>query len=383
MSEDGSRYPRPMHLDELQTPCALVDLHRFEANCAAMADKASRLGVRLRPHVKTHKTIEGARIQIRGHFGGITVSTMAEARALAAAGFHDITYAVPVAPQRLPEIMELNGHGHRVAVLVDHLATFRAVNDIAASSSMRLPTWLKLDCGLHRSGVDPGSEGAVELARRLARSPHVDFRGVLTHAGQSYRAASPREAAEIALLEVASCRRFVARLADAAIEIPRISVGSTPTMAAVTDLDGVDEIRPGNYVFFDAFQAAIGSCAVDDIAFSVLATVISAFPSHQRAVIDAGALALSKDPGPTHVAPDCGFGLMVDAEDQRPLPGLRLTSLSQEHGMVEGPGAATLQPGDRVRVLPNHSCLAAACFDRLIIVRADRAIAEWHPVRGW
>ena len=149
------------------------------------------------------------------------------------------------------------------------------------------------------------------------------------------------------------------------------------------NLDGVDEIRPGNYAFFDVFQTAIGSCSLSEVAFSVLATVISVFPGQARAVIDAGALALSKDPGPTHVDPDCGYGRIVALEDQHPLPGLSLTSLSQEHGVVEGPGTAALRPGTRLRVLPNHSCLAAACFDRYHVVQGTRVVEGWRPLRGW
>ncbi len=127
------------------------------------------------------------------------------------------------------------------------------------------------------------------------------------------------------------------RLAKAKIEVPDTSIGSTPTISAARNLEGIGEVRPGNYAFFDVFQSAIGSCASRDVAFSVLATVVSVHPEEQRAVIDAGALALSKDPGPTHVDPDCGFGRIVAVEDQHPLPGLRLTSVSQEHGEIEGP----------------------------------------------
>lgn len=372
-----------MHLDELQTPCALVDLDRLEGNAAAMAERARRLGVRLRPHVKTHKCVEAARIQTRGCFGGITVSTLAEARGFAAAGFGDITYAVPVAPQRLAEVVAIGSGIERLAVVVDHVVTVRAIEETAAAHGTAIPVWLKLDCGLHRAGVDPDDERSVALAARLARSPQVDFRGVLTHAGQSYRARSRDEALAAAREERAVTLAFVERLAEAGIAVPEVSVGSTPTATAAEDLEGITEIRPGNYLLFDAFQAAIGSCTLADVALSVLATVIGVLPDQGRAVIDAGALALSKDPGPTHVDPDCGFGRLVAAEDQHPLPGLRLSSISQEHGVLEGPGTAALRPGDRVRVLPNHSCLAAACFERLHVVRGAEVVDEWWPLRGW
>jgi D-serine deaminase-like pyridoxal phosphate-dependent protein len=339
--------------------------------------------VRLRPHVKTHKCVEAARIQVRGHFGGITVSTLAEARGFADAGFADITYAVPVAPQRLAEVVGLNARIARLAILVDHVDTVRAVEEVARGHSLALPVWLELDCGLHRSGVDPDTDTAVALARRLAASPQVDFRGVLTHAGQSYRAGNRAEARAAAAEECAVTRGFVRRLATAGVPVPEVSIGSTPTMVAADELAGVDEVRPGNYLFFDAFQSAIGSCSLAEIAFSVLATVISVFPERQRAVVDAGALALSKDPGPTHVEPACGFGRLVALADQHPLPGLRVTSLSQEHGVVEGPGTAALRPGTRLRILPNHSCLAAAGFDRYHVLRGLDVVDEWRPFRGW
>ena len=372
-----------MNVIELHTPCALVDLDRFEANCSRMADRAHELGVRLRPHVKTHKCVKAARIQVKDHFGGITVSTLAEARGFAAAGFDDITYAVPIAPQRLPEVVELNAHSTRLASLVDHIATIHAIEEISAANSVVLPVWLKVDCGLHRAGVNPESEHGVALAARLSTSAQIDFRGLLTHAGQSYGSTNREEALETAREEVSVTRAFVERLAEAEIAVPEISIGSTPTISAAQNLDGVDEVRPGNYAFFDVFQTAIGSCALSDVAFSVLATVVSAHPDRGRAVIDAGALALSKDPGPTHVDPDCGYGRIVAVEDQHPLPGLRLSSLSQEHGVVEGPGAAALRPGTRLRILPNHSCLSAACFEIYQVVRSTEIVDAWRPIRGW
>ena len=365
------------------TPCALVDLDRLERNADRMSRRARDLGVRLRPHVKTHKCVEAARIQVHDHFGGITVSTLAEARGFAAAGFRDITYAVPIAPQRLSEVVELNSTIDRLAVLVDHMETITAIEEAAGTHAITLPVWLKIDCGLHRAGIDPESERAVALATRLQNSTHIDFRGVLTHAGHSYTATNRGEALATAREECAVTRRFIKRLAKADVEVPEVSIGSTPTMTAAENLDGIDEIRPGNYLFFDAFQAAIGSCTLGDVAFTVLATVVSVHPEQERAVIDAGALALSKDPGPTHVDPDCGYGRIVAVNDQHPLPGLRLSSLSQEHGVVEGPGTNALRPGTLLRILPNHSCLAAACFESYHVVRGTEVVDEWRPFRGW
>ena len=219
------------------------------------------------------------------------------------------------------------------------------------------------------------------LVRRLADSEAIDFRGLLTHAGHAYRARSRSEAYEVACEERNLMTAIAAEVRDLGVEIPEVDKAEYPPWYAC--LTGVTEARPGNYVFFDAFQAAIGSCDLDDIAFSVLATVISVDTEQGRSIVDAGALALSKDPGPTHVEPECGFGLPVTLEDQHPLPGLRLIGLTQEHGTLTGPGVEALHPGTQIRILPNHSCLSAACFDRYHVLRGNEVVEEWHPVRGW
>jgi D-serine deaminase-like pyridoxal phosphate-dependent protein len=380
---DFSCYSAEMNIAELPTPSALVDLDRLEHNSRRMADRARRLGVRLRPHVKTHKCVEAARIQTDLHFGGVTVSTLAEAQAFAAGGFSDITYAVPIAPQKLAAAAELNREIDALNVVVDTLEAARALEEFATAQGIVLPVFLEVDCGGGRTGVDPDSEHTEVLARRLADSEAIDFRGLLTHGGHSYRARNRSEAFQVACEERNLMTALAAELRDVGVAITEVSVGSTPGMRAIDDLTGITEVRPGNYAFFDAFQLAISSCSIDDVAFSVLATVISVNPEHGRAAIDTGALALSKDPGPVHVDPACGFGLVVATVDQHPLPGLTLTALTQEHGTLEGPGVAALHPGTRLRILPNHSCLAAACFDRYRVLRGTEVIDEWHPVRGW
>jgi D-serine deaminase-like pyridoxal phosphate-dependent protein len=374
-----------MLIDDLPTPAAVVDLDRVERNCARMAERVARLGARLRPHVKTHKCSEAARLQVRGHFGGITVSTMAEARAFAAAGFRDVTYAVPIAPARVAEAAELARRLDRFTVLVDGEAAAAELEACAAATGVRFPVMLKLDCGYHRAGVDPSSDASVAFAARIAGSPGLDLRGILTHAGHAYHCRNPREIALVAAEERTAMVAFAERLLRAGISVPEVSVGSTPTISLATDLSGVSEVRPGNYVFFDAFQAAVGSCTLDDAAFTVVASVIGSYPERGAALLDAGALALSKDGGPRHVDPECGYGVLVDPVSRAPLAGLRLTSLSQEHGQLRGDPAAiaALPVGSRVAVIPNHSCLAAAGHERYAVARGAEIVAEWRPVRGW
>ena len=374
-----------MRLDDLRTPAALVDLDVLERNAARMAERAAALGVRLRPHVKTHKTLEAAQLQVRGHFGGITVSTLAEAAFFAAGGFRDITYAVPIAPAKLAEAADLAARLDRLSLLVDHPDAAAAVESCARDRRVRLALFLKVDCGAHRAGVDPSGDEGVRLAARLASSPNLDFRGILTHAGQAYRCRNRAEIAAVAARERDVMVTFAGRLRAAGVRVDEVSIGSTPTISVAEDLTGVTEVRPGNYAFFDATQAAIGSCGFDEVAFSVVVRVIGVYPDRREALIDGGALALSKDPGPVNVDPACGFGIACTAGGE-PLPGMRVAGLSQEHGLLRSVAAldaATFEIGSLLRIVPNHSCLAASLFDRYAVIRGGEVVDEWRPVRGW
>jgi D-serine deaminase-like pyridoxal phosphate-dependent protein len=368
-------------LSTLSTPAFVVDFDRALGNCERMGAKAARSGVLFRPHVKTHKTTELARMQGGGEPGPITVSTMAEAEFFASAGFTDLTYAVPIAPEKLDRAAGLARRIDRLNLLLDHVDTLRAMEAFATAHGGSFDVFLKVDCGYGRAGVDPGSPGSVELARALAASPFVRFRGLLTHAGHSYHARSREEIESVAVEETSSLSRFASRLGLEGITALVRSVGSTPTASVVDAFVDCDEVRPGNYVFYDAMQASIGSCGWDECAATVVSTVLGVYPTQNKLVIDAGALALSKDAGAEHIMPDLGFGRVCDLE-LRPLP-MKLVALSQEHGRIECSSAGGVAVGDRLRIIPNHSCLTAALFDRYSVVRAGAIVDEWHPVRGW
>lgn len=362
-----------MEIVDLSTPALLINWDQVEANCRMMSARARLLGVRLRPHVKTHKCVEIARLQVREHFGGITVSTLAEARAFVAHGFEDITLAVPIAPHRVMEALSLG-----VNLLVDSDAAIAAIE--AVRPEVRPKVFLKVDCGYGRAGVLPETPEAMRLAERLHRSRVTEFAGLLTHGGQSYDCGDASGILRVAQRERDAVVGFAERLRDAGIPCPEVSVGSTPTMMHVDHLEGVTEMRPGNYALFDGFQAAIGTCRADQIAVSVMGTVIAAHPD--RAILDLGALALSKDPGPVHVDADCGFGRVVDL-DGTPLDAVHLVGLSQEHGKLRGAGVKGLRVGQHVRVVPNHSCLTMACFERAHITAGPVVTGTIRPCRGW
>jgi len=369
-------------LQHLRTPCALVDRDRADANTSVMAARLSALGVSLRPHVKTHKCAEVAAMQVRGHAGGITASTLGEAIWFAARGFDDVTLAVPLAPVRASDAVAAGASMRRLGLLVDSDAAIDAIEQ--ASGGRVVPVLLKVDCGYGRAGVDPLGEPGLRLARRLAASPHLDFEGVLAHAGHSYDCTDGAGVAAIAESERDVTVAFAERLRAAGVEVRTVSAGSTPTAVHGRDWTGVTELRPGNYAFFDGFQAGIGSCTIDDCAMTVLTSVIGVHPARGQIVTDAGALALSKDAGPRHADPDCGYGVVLDLE-RRPLP-LRVATLSQEHGQLRvlDPGVFDwITVGTRLLIVPNHSCLAAACYADYAVVSGTDVVDRWSraPLR--
>ena len=370
-------------LESVPTPAAIIDLERVMDNTARMSARAHALGVRLRPHVKTHKCIEVARLQTESHFGGITVSTLAEAAHFAQAGFKDITFAVPIAPGRVQRALSIAESLERLNLLVDDDVAIDALASAGALSP--IPVYLKVDCGYHRAGVDPASPDALRLARRLHDESAIEFVGILAHAGHSYDCDGPAAIRKVAEQERAVTVAFAEQLRAAGIPCPEVSVGSTPTSSLVEDLTGVTEIRPGNYALFDVFQAGIGSCGVANIALSVVTEIIGVYPARGTILVDAGALALSKDQGPRHVAADAGYGVVCSL-DGTPLSGLSLIGLSQEHGKIRVEDAGhiqRLQVGDRLRVLPNHSCLVTALYDALQVLEDDALVDAWRPARGW
>ena len=340
----------------------------LERNIARMQARCDELGVALRPHVKTHKCVEIGRMQRAMGARGITVATLEEARAFADADFDDITWAFPVIAGRIGEAREIAARS-TLRLIVDSREAIEALE----RDGFPFHVWLEVDSGDHRSGVDPGSAAAPELARAIAGSASLLFDGILTHAGHTYRAPDLAARRAVAGEERDIMVRLASRLADEGIEVPGLSVGSTPGMTAVDHLRGVTEARPGNYAYFDGTQVALGACEAGDCALTVWASVVSSARDH--AVLDAGALALSKDTGPGDARPSMGK-LFEDYAAGR-LREERLVSVSQEHGVVEGP----LPVGSRARILPNHSCLTNACFDRVHAVRGEGVVDVWRVRR--
>jgi D-serine deaminase-like pyridoxal phosphate-dependent protein len=380
-----------MVLEDLPTPSLMLDLDRLERNCARMIRRATELGVRLRPHMKTAKSVDVGRLATRERSVGVTVSTLAEAEAFAEAGFRDIIYAVGIAGHKVRAVAEIQRRdGVRISLLADTVAAVEEVSRRAEAVGERFALLIEIDSGGGRGGVSAEGPELPAIGEAVGASPWLSLAGVLTHAGQSYGASSIEEIKQIAEAERLAVTRAAERLRAAGMEVPVVSVGSTPTALHARSLEGVTEMRPGVYTLFDLAQVALGSCTVDDIAVSVLATVIGHNRPARRMLIDAGALALSKDVSGNKGDRKVGYGLVCPATGGPPVDGLIVADVHQEHGLVAseevGDELESRYPvGSRVRILPNHACLMAAPYDRYHVVRGTdpRVEGVWPKVTGW
>ena len=375
-------------LGELATPCLILDADRMERNVARLRTRLHRLGVALRPHLKTAKCVEVARRVMTSPAGPATVSTLQEAARFAEAGVRDILYAVGIAPSKLPRVVELRKQGVDIAVILDTAEQAQAVAEASRNAGIAIPALIEIDCDGHRAGVAPDDQARlIDIGRRLADG--AKLRGVMTHAGASYGARGNDALRECAEVERRSVVDAAAVLREAGLPCPVVSVGSTPTAHNAADLTGVTEVRAGVFVFFDLVMAGIGVCRIEDIALSVLATVIG----HQRdkgwILVDAGWMAMSQDRGTSKQDVSQGYGVVCDLAGN-PHADLIVADANQEHGILAiRPGSNARLPdlaiGDRVRILPNHACATAAQHGSYHVIRgaSDVVEAQWQRFGGW
>jgi D-serine deaminase-like pyridoxal phosphate-dependent protein len=349
-------------VDDLPTPAVVVDLDVLEGNIARMAARARETGVKLRPHAKTHKVPEIARLQLDAGAAGISVAKTSEAEVFVEAGFDDVFVAYPVVGSDKARRLLALADRARLAVGVDSAAGARILAAPFHAAGRVLDVMLKVDVGFHRVGVAPSDAAAV--ARAIAGVPGLRLRGVFTHAGHAYGAAGREAVDEVAAGEGGALAGVAAALARDHGPL-EVSVGSTPTARRAMGVGGVTECRPGNYVYHDASQVSLGTCALGDCALTVVATVVSV-PAPGRAVLDAGSKTLSSDP----LRPQPGgHGWILGTRS-------RIARLSEEHGVVDVAGGDGFAVGQRVRVLPNHACVVSNLHDVVYGARGGRIERE-------
>eukprot|EP00049_Salpingoeca_infusionum_P002849 m.60531 g.60531 ORF g.60531 m.60531 type:complete len:379 (-) comp11821_c0_seq1:98-1234(-) len=370
------------HVSDLVTPCVLVYESIAQRNANTMLKRAETLGVKIRPHVKTHKTIEGALMQTGGRASGIVVSTLAEATFFQENGFTDILYAVALGLDKLPAIIALFKQDPTFQVLVDNTTAIESLccRLDAAKYSQPMQVWLKVDCGYGRAGVRDPTQ-LVHLAKTVDGCKQLQLKGCYTHGGMAYHASTVASVQEASIKERDGVVRGATAIRASGLDVSEVAVGSTPTCShpPPDGLDGITEIHPGNYFFYDAMQVRISSCKLSDIAVTIQTRVIGTYPDRNEFLIDAGFTALSAQ------GADTGYGMIKGFEDT-----LRIKSLSQESGVVcmvnadEPMDFQRFSLGALVEIYPHHSC-AACCMHAIYNVVDDEGnvTATWKPTRCW
>ena len=374
-------------LATLDTPAAIVSISRMQRNIERMQQRADALGVRFRPHAKTSKCGDVVAAQRAAGAVGITVSTLKEAEQFFSQGVTDILYAVGMAPHRLAHALDLRKRGCALQILTDSVGGAQAIATYGHAHGHAFEVLIEIDTDGHRSGIKPAENVLLDVGRVLHEGG-MRLAGVLTHAGSSYELHTPEALASLGEQERAGCVLAAQRLRAAGLPCSIVSVGSTPTALETASLAGVTELRAGVYVFFDLVMRNVGVCSTDDIALSVLTTVIGHQADKGWAIVDAGWMAMSRDRGTAKQQRDYGYG-QVCTVDGVPIKGYLLSAANQEHGILSLEGDADVDivarfpTGTRLRILPNHACATGAQFPAYEALADDGTVQTWRRFHGW
>ena len=352
------------HLETLRTPAVIIDRAKAIRNIERMQAGATARRIRLRPHAKTHKSPVVARWQIERGAVGICCAKLGEAEVFAEAGIADIRVPYPINPANADRVMALLDRT-RLSFIVDHPVVAKQWSEVMSRAQREVDVLVKVDVGFHRCGIDPAASAAVDMITAVAAMPGLRFKGLLAHAGHAYHAHSEDELKTMAESEAATLRDLARRCRQAGVAIEETSAGATPPARFSLQQDGFTEFRPGNYVYFDRTQVALGAATLDDCALTVLARVVSK-PAADRVIFDSGSKTLTND-GARGFTPAAGFGVVL--REDGPDSNLVIERLSEEHATVKVVNGATdLEPGDLVRIVPNHSCVVSNLVDQAWIL---------------
>ncbi|XP_044281139.1 D-threo-3-hydroxyaspartate dehydratase-like isoform X2 [Varanus komodoensis] len=365
-------------VEELPSPAFIVDLDVAEGNAQRMRERCLALGVALRPHMKTHKTLEGGQLMTEGTLRKIVVSTLAEARFFADGGFDDILYAYPLPFDKVEDCAALAERLENFHVLVDSYDALAVLKRRPLRQGKRWKVWVKIDCENGRAGLRHNDLAALGLAKAIAEGT-TEMAGVYVHCGNSYSCHGESEIQAVAESTTELTLNFMDRLQEAGLSCSVCSIGSTPTCSRpVPKMGRLTEVHPGNYIFYDVQQMMVGSCRREEIAVRVLTRVIGHYPHRNQLLVDCGWASLS-----LHSLGQLPTGYaLVDGH-----PDLKLVGMSQEHGRIE-PASGKLDfsrfpLGSLLALIPYHACATAAMHPLYYVHRQGEVVATWKPVRGW
>jgi D-serine deaminase-like pyridoxal phosphate-dependent protein len=377
---------------DLPSPCLLVDRNRLEANLLSMQRKADAEQVNLRPHTKTHKSINLARRQVELGSHGVTVAKVGEAEVYAGAGIRDIRIAnIIIGEEKYARILRLMD-STPISFCVDTMEGAKRASDWFSDRDRVADVLVEVDSGYGRCGVRWDDPESISFYRAVSDLPGLSIKGILTHAGHAYNGPeSEDESKEAALVRVSSEERdhmlaFACMLANGGLVHPdtgfEISVGSTPSMRHFENREAngfrITEIRPGNYVFNDRIQVGLGVANWKQCALTVMATVISRHrhsDGSERLFLDAGKKVFTSDTAGSM----SGYGaILYNPATMEPLPHANITGLSEEHGWVRVHGGSTLSVGDRVRVVPNHACVVVNTHRAMHVIDGSEVVEVWN-----
>ncbi|MCJ8009206.1 alanine racemase [Lederbergia wuyishanensis] len=358
----------------LETPSLIIDEAKLQRNIEKMAQLVSKNGVSLRPHTKTHKIPDIAKMQIAAGATGITVAKVGEAEVMAQHGINDIFIAYPiVTDSKLERVAELS-KSINLIIGVDSLEGAFNISEVAKRHNISIQIRLEIDIGFRRTGVLYGD--AIKLASELQKMDNIEFQGIYTYRGFFMNGKPTLELEKAGIEEGKLMVDLAERMRSEGIPVRDISVGSTPTAQYAAMVEGITEVRPGTYVFYDRMQAALGCCSLDDCAGSIRATVVSR-PSENLMIIDGGSKTFATDVGPNSDPLFLkGFGHIVEA------PHAILERLSEEHGMVQISKEDLFKVGDIVHVIPNHICSTVNLHDKIFLKGNDKYEEKIVYARG-
>ena len=375
------------HFTNLETPSLILNKKILTENCKNMRKKCSDLKTKLRPHIKTPKSIEIARIALNNKIGPITVSTLKEAEYFASAGFKDILYAVGIVPNKLIRIKKIqHNYNCSVKLILDSVQMANAVAKFSSINNIKFDILIEIDSGEGRGGLKGNDKSLKEISYIFKNQKISKLIGIMTHAGHSYSSNNKINLISIANQEREELLKAKKFLKNVGQFCSIVSLGSTPTILNATNLSNITEARCGVYMLWDLAQASKNICKIENIAISVLASVIHHNVQEQRIIIDAGALALSKDFSANKFMPTAKYGLVCNVNTGEPIPRMCVNELHQEHGTINVTDKRwfeLLPIGSLVRVLPNHACLTCAAHEQYHVLDKNLITETWKRTNGW